>query len=140
MDDKEKQQEATINVWGIANIGCTMDNPTFQTLVVGSESQTTQEPDANTEEVQDDCTKENVDENLVAKLMPIFYNNEEDVREFLKKIRGMAQEDITDLVNRWVEEKRISDYGNSRKGELWNILHKAGLYTRSKANWNGRVK
>lgn len=80
------------------------------------------------------------DEELVKKLMPIFYNKEEDVRQFLKEIRGMAQEDITDLVNRWVDEKRISDYGNSRKGVLWGILHEAGLYTRSKPNWNGRVK
>ena len=81
----------------------------------------------------------NDDEELVTNLMPIFYNNKEDVRRFLKEIRGMAQESITDLVNRWVKEKRISDYGNSRKGALWSILNKAGLYTRSKQNWNGRV-
>ena len=38
MGDKEKeQQQATINVWGIANIGCTIENPTFQTLVVSPE-------------------------------------------------------------------------------------------------------
>ena len=52
---------------------------------------------------------------------------------------GYKQEDITDVVNRWVKEKRISGYGNSRKGVLWGILNKAGLYTRSKTNWNGRV-
>ena len=79
------------------------------------------------------------DEELVAQLKPIFYNNEADVRQFLREIRGMAQEDITDVVNRWVKEKRISGYGNSRKGVLWGILNKAGLYTRSKTNWNGRV-
>jgi hypothetical protein len=40
MDDKDKQQQqATINVWGIANIGCEMENPTFQTLVVSPEEQ-----------------------------------------------------------------------------------------------------
>ena len=81
----------------------------------------------------------NDDEELVKNLMPIFYNNEEEVLRFLKEIDGMAQEDMTDLVNRWVKEKRISDYGNSRKGVLWGILNKAGLYTRSKQNWNGRV-
>jgi hypothetical protein len=81
----------------------------------------------------------NDDDELVTNLMPIFYNNEENVSRFLKEIRGMAQENITDLVNRWVKEKRISDYGNSRKGLLWGILNKAGLYTRSKQNWNGRV-
>ena len=28
-----KQEPNVINVWGLANIGCTMENPTFQTLV-----------------------------------------------------------------------------------------------------------
>ena len=44
MDDKDnKQQQAPINVWGIANIGCEMENPTFQTLVVSAEGQKAQE-------------------------------------------------------------------------------------------------
>ena len=77
--------------------------------------------------------------NLIEKLKPIFFNNEDDVRLFLKEIKGMKSNDITDLVNRWVKEKRISDYGNSRKGVLWRILHEAGLYTKTKSNWNGRV-
>lgn len=50
MDNKEnEQQQASINVWGIANIGCDMENPTFQTLVVSPEGQKAQEVD--TEEV-----------------------------------------------------------------------------------------
>ena len=73
------------------------------------------------------------------KLKPIFYNNENDVRLFLKEISGMKDKDITDLVNRWVHDKRISDYGNSRKGVLWGILNNAGLYTKSLQNWCRRV-
>ena len=46
MDNKEKQ--APINVWGIANIGCTMENPTFQTLVQPS-SAPASEPTGNEE-------------------------------------------------------------------------------------------
>jgi hypothetical protein len=83
--------------------------------------------------------KELADGDLIEKLKPIFFNNEDDVRLFLKEIKGMQSYDITDLVNRWVKEKRISDYGNSRKGVLWRILHEAGLYTKTKSNWNGRV-
>lgn len=83
--------------------------------------------------------KEPADGDLIEKLKPIFFNNEDDVRLFLKEIKGMKSNDITDLVNRWVKEKRISDYGNSRKGVLWRILHEAGLYTKTKSNWNGRV-
>ena len=73
------------------------------------------------------------------KLSPIFYNNEENVRQFLKEINGMPANDITDLVNRWVQDKRISDYGYSRKGELWAILYDEGLYDKSRQNWNRRV-
>jgi hypothetical protein len=83
--------------------------------------------------------KELADGDLIEKLKPIFFNNEDDVRLFLKEIKGMKSNDITDLVNRWVKEKRISDYGNSRKGVLWSILREAGLYTKTKSNWNGRV-
>lgn len=75
----------------------------------------------------------------VEKLKPLFYNNETVVRQFLKEIEGMPPNDITDLVNRWVEDRRISNYGNSRKGELWEILTDAGLYTKSRQNWNRRV-
>ena len=47
MDNKEKErQQASINVWGIANIGCEMENPTFQTFVVSAEEQKAQEADA----------------------------------------------------------------------------------------------
>ncbi len=76
---------------------------------------------------------------LIEKLKPIFYNNEEDVRLFLKEISGMKPGDVTDLVNRWVNDKRISNYGYSRKGVLWEILNDAGLYAKSRQNWNRRV-
>ena len=76
---------------------------------------------------------------VLEKLKPLFYNNEDDVRLFLKEISGMKPSDITDLVNRWVKDKRISDYGNSRKGVLWEILTDAGLYTKSRQNWCRRV-
>ena len=76
---------------------------------------------------------------LVGKLMPIFYNDEAEVKCFLKEIVGAQPSYITDLVNRWVKEKRISDYGVSRKGQLWQVLSEAGLYNKSRQNWNRRV-
>lgn len=76
---------------------------------------------------------------LVKKLKPLFYNNEADVNLFLDQIRGMQPSGITDLVNLWVKDKRISDYGYSRKGELWDILNDAGLYSKSRQNWCRRV-
>lgn len=43
MSEKDKQQQAAINVYGLANIGCTMENVTFQTLVQGGEVQDVKE-------------------------------------------------------------------------------------------------
>ena len=80
-----------------------------------------------------------VDNDTVQKLKPLFYNNEDNVWRFLKEIDSMPPNDITDLVNQWVKDKLISDYGNSRKGELWKILHDANLYSRTIQNWNRRV-
>ena len=99
------------------------------------------QPQENDEEVDDDVEPmaAEVGGEMVEKLKPLFYNNEADVRLFLKEIDGMKDNDITDLVNRWVREKRISDYGNSRKGVLWGILHDAGLYDKTVQNWNRRV-
>ena len=77
--------------------------------------------------------------NLEERLSPVFYNNDENVRQFLREIKGMQANDITDMVNRWVKDKRISDYGNSRKGVLGEILNDAGLYTKSRQNWCRRV-
>ena len=92
---------------------------------------------SNLQHIEGEGSKDSPD--LVTKLKTIFFNNEENVRLFLKEIAGMSANDITDLVNRWVEDKRISDYGNSRKGLLWEILADAGLYTKSRQNWNRRV-
>lgn len=92
-------------------------------------------------EMKEKATEETqrVDNDKVQKLKPLFYNNEDNVKRFLKEIDSMPPNNITDLVNQWVKDKLISDYGNSRKGELWDILNKAGLYTKSRQNWNRRV-
>ena len=92
-----------------------------------------EEPTDATEETQPE------DNDTVQKLKPLFYNNEDNVIRFLKEIDSMPPNNITDLVNQWVKDKLISDYGNSRKGELWKILHDAKLYSRTIQNWNRRV-
>ena len=91
------------------------------------------------EEVSGEIEAPRDDTELVEKLKPIFYNHETNAKAFLKEITGMKPGNITDLVNRWVTDKRISDYGYSRKGVLWEILYDAGLYTKSRQNWCRRV-
>ena len=80
-----------------------------------------------------------INQETVEELKPLFYNNEPNVRRFLREIMGMPPKDITELVNQWVKNKRITNFGNSRKGVLWKILHKARLYSRSRQNWCRRV-
>jgi len=53
MDDKEKHTQIPINVWGIANIGCSMENVTFQTLVAAPEGTTSEEAEV-VEEVRNE--------------------------------------------------------------------------------------
>ena len=111
--------------------GATVNQSTVQQVSATKEE--------NEGEVEHEEQDEEDDADLVENLKPIFYNKEDDVRAFLKEISGMKPGDITDLVNRWVKDKRISDYGYSRKGVLWEILHEAGLYTKSRQNWCKRV-
>jgi hypothetical protein len=80
-----------------------------------------------------------IDQETVKELKPLFYNNEPNVRRFLREIIGMSPNNITDLVNLWVKKEQISNFGTSRKGTLWKILHKAGLYSRTRQNWCRRV-
>ena len=111
--------------------GATVNQSTVQQVSATKEE--------NEGEVEHEEQDEEDDADLVENLKPIFYNKEDDVRAFLKEISGMKPGDITDLVNRWVKDKRISDYGYSRKGVLWEILNEAGLYTKSRQNWCKRV-
>ena len=108
-------------------------------VIVGEEKEPEMTTLEDAEEVHSEVDVSQYDAELIEKLKPIFYNNEGDVRLFLKELSGMKSGDITDLVNRWVKEKRISDYGYSRKGVLWEILNDAGLYTKSRQNWCKRV-
>ena len=74
---------------------------------------------------------------IVAKLTPIFYNDETEASSFLSEIQGMKAKQITDRVNQLVRERKISEM--SRKRELWIVLRDYGLYEKSESNWNSQV-
>ncbi len=76
-------------------------------------------------------------EEIVAKLKPMFYGDEDEANRFLATIQGMKPKQITDIVNKLVQDKKISDL--SRKRDLWVVLHDYGLYIRSESNWNNQV-
>ena len=74
---------------------------------------------------------------IVAKLNPIFYNDDKEASNFLSEIQGMKPKQITERVNQLVRARKISDM--SRKRELWSVLHDYGLYDKSESNWNLQV-
>lgn len=74
------------------------------------------------------------EEMTVELLMHIFYNLEENVKDFLQKIKGLSDVEITDIVHAWVKDKKISS--KSYKRDLWRVLHAAKLYSATESNWN----
>ena len=118
--------------------GATVNQSPVQQVTPTKTEEESERVEDDSEQVEEE-EQEEKDNDLAERLKPLFYNNKDDVKVFLTEIIGMKPNDITDLVNRWVKDKRISDYGYSRKGVLWGILYDAGLYTKSRQNWNRRV-
>ena len=91
MDDKEKEQQASINVWGIANIGCEMENPTFQTLVVSAEGQIAT-PHSQREKAQ----KADAEEVFVPRQLQFFdmvaFGSEEKQPRLIAMLREVTQQ------------------------------------------------
>lgn len=81
---------------------------------------------------------EEEEQNVLKKLTPIFFGDEAEAGAFLTSIKGMKSTQITEMVNKLVDAKKISEM--SRKRDLWQVLHDAGLYSRSETNWNMQVK
>lgn len=75
---------------------------------------------------------------IVSELKNVFWGDEEETAKFLQCIRNMKDKEITQLVNKLVAERKISD--QSCKRPLWTILHKHKLYTATESNWNTQVK
>lgn len=71
---------------------------------------------------------------LTLQLTPLFNGNTDSVREFLLLARERKPTDITHLVSLWVRERRILSTHCHRP--LWQILHEAGIYRPTEANWN----
>ena len=75
---------------------------------------------------------------IVEKLKPMFFSDENNAISFLRNIQGMKPTQITDLVNKLVEERKLSDLSCHRG--LYTVLHDCGIYDRSESNWNQQIK
>lgn len=78
------------------------------------------------------------EEMIIELIMPIFYNNEQDVSDFLQKINGRPNTEITDTVFDLLKARKISDKSKGRP--LWMILHAAKLYSATEQNWNAAIR
>ena len=75
---------------------------------------------------------------IVEKLKPMFFSDENNAISVLRNIQGMKPTQITDLVNKLVEERKLSDLSCHR--DLYTVLHDCGIYDRSESNWNQQIK
>lgn len=87
----KKEQPNVINVWGLANIGCSMENPTFQTLVMAPEGMKVEE--ADTEEVFVPCQLRFFD--MVA------FGSEEKQQKLIAMLREVATQIDTTSGRGW---------------------------------------
>lgn len=78
------------------------------------------------------------EEMIVELLTHLFYNDEQNAKEFLSKIQGLTDVEITDLVYSLVKEKKISS--KSYRRDFWRILHAAKLYSSTESNWNTALR
>ena len=100
MDDKDKQQQASINVWGIANIGCEMENPTFQTLVVSSEGQIAT-PHSQGEKAQETDAKEVFVPRQLHFFDMVTFGSEEKQPKLIAMLREVVQQIDTTSGRGW---------------------------------------
>lgn len=74
---------------------------------------------------------------LVFEFKPFFYNDEDEARKFIDKIRGLEPPMITSLVKKMVDKENYPQELKSKK--FCELLIKHKLYTKSYQNWNGQV-
>lgn len=91
-------------------------------------------PDGSAEQEQE----QELEQDVVNQLAPIFYGSRTDAEDFFQRIRCMKPVEVTSLVNKLVKDKKISNM--RRKKDLWRVLHDNGLYTPTVTNWNSQVK
>lgn len=75
---------------------------------------------------------------IIELLKPIFYGDEQDVKDFLKKIDGRSDTEITDTVYEYLKVRKISDKSKNRP--LWMVLHAARLYRATEQNWTKALR
>lgn len=87
--------------------------------------------------------KEEKEDMIIELLMPIFKdvegeNKEDNIRSFLKEIKGKDGTEVTDVVFEWAEKNKISK--GQYKRPLWQVLHAARYYSKVEQNWSTALR
>lgn len=85
-------------------------------------------------------TTDGKEEMIIELLMPIFFNDEKNVKDFLSMIKDIADTQITDLVHEWSQPKVNKISSKSRNRPLWSVLHAAKLYRATDRNWDTALR
>lgn len=147
--DKEKQAQAPINVWGIANIGCSMENVTFQTLVAAPEETKAEEaevveeePIEYPEEIDTSLEDEEAELNFATprivlqnmlkaeKVRPVFNNPKKYTADWTDQFIAslMASEHGAYIAKKWTE----NDQRQLLKGYIFGLLKEANVLKESR--------
>ena len=140
---EDNKQSKTIHNHFESGSNCHVYNGTINGFIFAMPGSTVNQhiPPTNNEKKEDEDISDNDEEEnkkIINELTPCFYSNRQEAESFLKKITSMEPKDITGLVKKLVKSKIISELSSRRP--LWTILNKYGLYNRSEANWNSRIK
>lgn len=77
------------------------------------------------------------DEDWIGEILLCFMGDKANALEFVRLARMLKPAQITNLVNAWLVEKKISDISYNR--DLWKPLHNHGIYPCTESCWNSQV-
>lgn len=91
----------------------------------------------------DDIIRYNgMEQELINDLKPHFYSDNQlaNVIAYIKEIKeANGNPAVTRITVQYIKDKKISNFDNSHKSPLWQILHAHGLYKAGRDNWNKAV-
>lgn len=93
-------------------------------------------------QVEDIIRYNGMEAELINALMPHFYNDNRlaNVIAYIKEIKeAKSNPAIARITVQYIKDKKISNFNNSHKRPLWQILHNHGLYNAKVDNWNKAV-
>ena len=77
------------------------------------------------------------DEDWIGEILLCFMGDKANALEFVRLARMLKPAQITNLVNAWLVEKKISYISYNR--DLWKPLHNHGIYPCTESCWNSQV-